>query len=176
MSAMAPQITSLTIVHSKVYSRRRSKKTPKLRVTGLCVGNSPVTGEFPAPSASNEENASIWWRHHEGSRSLHYVPLMLYHIKGNWGLWSYCKIYVDLRLPRLICWYVVVIFNQVCKAQVTLCRSFFVDVPDHSRPPRSVMIESKPSNSGLNSRSLCVQDCEYDLSTTLVRRECLIRS
>ena len=28
--------------------RRRWKKTPKIRVTGLCVGNSPVTGEFPA--------------------------------------------------------------------------------------------------------------------------------
>ena len=28
--------------------RRRSKKTSKLRVTGLCEGNSPVTGEFPA--------------------------------------------------------------------------------------------------------------------------------
>ena len=28
--------------------RRRSKQTPKLRVTGLCAGNSPVTGEFPA--------------------------------------------------------------------------------------------------------------------------------
>ena len=27
--------------------RRRWKKTPKLRVTGLCEGNSPVTGEFP---------------------------------------------------------------------------------------------------------------------------------
>ena len=28
--------------------RRRSKKTSKLRVTNLCAGNSPVTGEFPA--------------------------------------------------------------------------------------------------------------------------------
>ena len=27
--------------------RCRSKKTSKLRVTGLCEGNSPVTGEFP---------------------------------------------------------------------------------------------------------------------------------
>ena len=27
--------------------RRRSKKTSKLRFTGLCEGNSPVTGEFP---------------------------------------------------------------------------------------------------------------------------------
>ena len=42
----------------------RSKKTSKLRVTGLCVGNSPGTGEFPAQMASNAENVSIWWRHH----------------------------------------------------------------------------------------------------------------
>ena len=44
--------------------RRRSKKTSKLRVVGLCAGNSPVTGEFPAQRASNAENVSIWWRHH----------------------------------------------------------------------------------------------------------------
>ena len=36
-----------------------------LRVTGLYVGNSPGTGEFPAQRASYAENASIWWRHHE---------------------------------------------------------------------------------------------------------------
>ena len=42
----------------------RSKKTSKLRVTGLCAGNSPGTGEFPAQMASNAENVSIWWRHH----------------------------------------------------------------------------------------------------------------
>ena len=45
--------------------RRRSKKKSKLRATGLCAGNSPVTGEFPAQMASNAENVSIWWRHHE---------------------------------------------------------------------------------------------------------------
>ena len=44
--------------------RHRSKKTSKLRVTGLCEGNSPVIGEFPAQRASNAENVSIWWRHH----------------------------------------------------------------------------------------------------------------
>ena len=43
---------------------RRSKKTSKLGVTGLCEGNSPVTGEFPVQRASNAENVSIWWRHH----------------------------------------------------------------------------------------------------------------
>ena len=44
--------------------RRRSKKTSNLRVSGLCMGNSPVTGEFPAQMASYAENVSIWWRHH----------------------------------------------------------------------------------------------------------------
>ena len=47
------------------WFRRRSKKTSKLRVTGLCVENSPVTGEFPAQRASNEEDVSIWWCHHD---------------------------------------------------------------------------------------------------------------
>ena len=47
--------------------RRKSKKTSKLRVTGLCAGNSPGTGEFPAQMASYAENVSIWWRHHVSS-------------------------------------------------------------------------------------------------------------
>ena len=37
MGAIASQITSLTIVYSTVYS----KKISKLRLTGLCAGNSP---------------------------------------------------------------------------------------------------------------------------------------
>ena len=45
--------------------RRRSKKTPKLCATGLCVENSPGTSEFPAQMASNAENVSIWWHHHD---------------------------------------------------------------------------------------------------------------
>ena len=44
--------------------RHRSKKTSELCVTGLCAGNSPVTGEFPPQKASNTENVSIWWHHH----------------------------------------------------------------------------------------------------------------
>ena len=44
--------------------RRKPKKTSKLRVNGLCAGNSPGTGEFPAQMASYAENVSIWWRHH----------------------------------------------------------------------------------------------------------------
>ena len=45
--------------------RCRSKKTSKLWVTCLCAGNWPVTGEFPTQRASNAENVSIWWRHHD---------------------------------------------------------------------------------------------------------------
>ena len=51
--------------------RRRLKKTSKLRITGLCAGNSPVTGEFPAQRASNAENVSISWRHHDDTVTSH---------------------------------------------------------------------------------------------------------
>ena len=44
--------------------RHRSEKISKLCLTGLCVGNSSVTGEFPGQMASNAEKVSIWWRHH----------------------------------------------------------------------------------------------------------------
>ena len=40
--------------------RRRSKKTSKLRATGLCAGNSAGTGEFPAQMASNAGNVPSW--------------------------------------------------------------------------------------------------------------------
>ena len=54
---------------------RRSKKTSKLRVTGLCVGNSPGTGEFLVQMASNAENVSIRWRHHGHRGSICHTPL-----------------------------------------------------------------------------------------------------
>ena len=71
-SAMASQITTLTTVYSTVNSRHRLKKPSMLHLTGLRVGNSPVTGEFPAQWASNAENVSIWWRHHV-YQMLHYT-------------------------------------------------------------------------------------------------------
>ena len=71
MDPMASQITSLTSVYSTVYSGA-DKITSKLRVTDLCEGNSPAICDFPAQRASNAENVSIWWRHHE-----------------LWGLWRW---------------------------------------------------------------------------------------
>ena len=79
MSTMASQITSLTIVYSTVYLRRRLKKTSKLRVTGLCEGNSPAIGEFPAQRACNAENVYSWWRHHQYQSLLVWrIPYMDY--------------------------------------------------------------------------------------------------
>ena len=61
--------------------RRRSKKTSKLRVTGLCAGNSPGTGEFPAQMTSNAENVSIWWRHHVSAwRHFYQSTFTVYHL------------------------------------------------------------------------------------------------
>ena len=62
MCAMASQITSLNIVYSTVYSGADKKKHQS--------SASPVTGEFPAPMASNAENVSIWRRHHAVKRAV----------------------------------------------------------------------------------------------------------
>ena len=61
MSGMASQITSIMIVYPTVYT---GADPTKLRVTGLCAGNSPMTGEFPAQMASYAENVPILSRHH----------------------------------------------------------------------------------------------------------------
>ena len=47
MGATASQITGISIVCLTVCSGA-DKKTSKLRVTGLCEGNRPVTGGFPS--------------------------------------------------------------------------------------------------------------------------------
>ena len=64
----------------KCLFKRRSKKTPKFRVTGLCGWNSPVTGKFPEQRASNTENVLIWWRHDESMSermsTLHFAVLL----------------------------------------------------------------------------------------------------
>ena len=77
--------------------RRRSKKISKLRVTGLCAGNSPVTNEFPGQRASNAENVSVWWRHHVWYKRL--MPLRNYIMYNTLKhtLW-----YFDLQMLTLL--------------------------------------------------------------------------
>ena len=82
MTTIASQITSLTVVYSIVYSDADQRKTSKLHVTGLCVGNSPGTGEFPAQMASYVENVSIWWRHHVSIIKIRKLWACLFFIMG----------------------------------------------------------------------------------------------
>ena len=59
-SAMAYLVTGVPTVYSyRLFRRRRSKKTTKLRVTGLWMGDSPATGNLPAERASNAENVTL---------------------------------------------------------------------------------------------------------------------
>ena len=60
VSAMASKITG---VLTEPFVQ--AQKISKLRLTGLCKWNTPVTGDFPAQRASNAEIVSIWWRLHK---------------------------------------------------------------------------------------------------------------
>ena len=62
MSAVASPTTSVLL--NRLF-RRISMKAAKRRVTGLCEATPPVTGGFPAQRASDAENVSIWWHHHD---------------------------------------------------------------------------------------------------------------
>ena len=100
--------------------RRRSQKTSKLRVTGICAANSTMTGEFRAPS--NTENISSWWRHHDAARSAHefnleYIFRKVYseklgpNLQGANGLIWYRTPVISLSTRCvLITWCLLVIF------------------------------------------------------------------
>ena len=64
MSAMSSQITGISTVYSTVFSGADKMEHHSPCLTGLCEGNSPVTGEFPSQRASNAENVSDSWRLH----------------------------------------------------------------------------------------------------------------
>ena len=61
---MASQITSLTSVYSTVIQAQIKENIKAPHHWPLC-GEFTGTGEFSAQRASNVENVSIWWRHHD---------------------------------------------------------------------------------------------------------------
>ena len=71
-SAMVSPITSLTIVYSIIFSGADQRKHQ----------SSAVTGEFHAQRASNAENVSIWWRHHE--QGLYKNVLLVIEVDMQW--------------------------------------------------------------------------------------------
>ena len=109
--------------------RRRSKKTSKLRVTGLCVGNSPVTGEFPAQMASNAENVPIWWCHHA------YLRLRLRRIFNT----QLC-----MRFHNSIwCCYQIIYFQTICNGLFVTCFVYISYMPNHNTKFLSIQIRAK---------------------------------
>ena len=61
MGTVASQITSITIVYSTVYSDADQSKHQSSASLAFVWG----IHRFPAQMASNAENVSIWWRHHD---------------------------------------------------------------------------------------------------------------
>ena len=59
MSAMVSPIIGVSIVFWTVCSGADQRKHKKIRVTCLCEGISPVTGEFPTQRSCNAENVSF---------------------------------------------------------------------------------------------------------------------
>ena len=93
----------------KCLFRRRWKKTSKLRVTDLCDGYSPVTGEFPAQRDSNAENVSIWWRHHIIYLCRHFYQICtrddIYWINASSRNW-----FMNTNDGLMICWIIILSF------------------------------------------------------------------
>ena len=77
MSAMAYQITNLTIVYSSVYAGANQRKRQSSALLAFVRGilrwpvNSPQR-------ASNAEYVSIWWRHHVLTRMWYKSPKKFY--------------------------------------------------------------------------------------------------
>ena len=84
--------------------RRRSKKTSKPYVTALCARNSPVTGEFPAQTASDAENVSISWRHH----AEHMVLWLVFNFAGRKFQTLELKYPKDFTPNWIVCWIQVI--------------------------------------------------------------------
>ena len=59
MIAVLYQITGVSVVYWTAVSDAFQRKHQSSASLAF------VTGEFPAQMASNAENVSIWWRHHE---------------------------------------------------------------------------------------------------------------
>ena len=93
MGATASQIIGLTIVFSTVYletDRRKHQSSASLAfVRGIHRG--PVNSSHTW-MASNAENVSIWWRHHEKVLN-DFCGTLLCSLRLWWSMTSWCKLH-----------------------------------------------------------------------------------
>ena len=132
MSAMASQITSPAIVYSSNYSG--AKKTSKPRITGLCEGNSPVTGEFPPQGDSNAENVSIWWRHHVSCNVLSYFTIAVFECMCACDLCILFMLPLEIHEANVICWPVNLI-NLIASHLISISISISSYLISYYLPP-----------------------------------------
>ena len=78
MSAMSSQITSPTSVYSTVYSGVDQRKHQSSASLAFVRGIHRWPVNSPHKKASNAENVSIWWRHHDPVRSAHLAGFCFY--------------------------------------------------------------------------------------------------
>ena len=82
MSAIASQITSVSVVSSTVCSGADQRKHHSSALLA-CEGNPPVTDGFSLQRASNTENVSIWRRHYGSQTSdIEHMEVCIFKING----------------------------------------------------------------------------------------------
>ena len=74
MSAIASQITSVSIVCSTICSGADKKSSASLALRGESTGGRWI----PLKKASDEENVCIWWRHHVAICRWHHAVQLLH--------------------------------------------------------------------------------------------------
>ena len=101
LNTMASQITGVSIVYSTVCSDADQRKYQSSASQAFVRGIHRWPVNSPAQSASNAENASIWWHHyantsyHSGgeygkSRSVPYLPMFWLFVSTGQQLLWYC--------------------------------------------------------------------------------------
>ena len=100
MGTMASQITTHGSLLNRLF-RQRSNKTPKLRITDLCAGNSPVTDEFPNKRPVTREKINLmtssWWKMMAIFVTIRSI------LKQFWPIFStYIWLYISLRWHRTL--------------------------------------------------------------------------
>ena len=86
------------------FVQAQIKETPKLRVSGLCNGNAPVTGGFPSQRASNAENFPFDRRH----RANWWIKLICFDESGICSLMKFITIVCPSSLQPFV------IYPYVC--------------------------------------------------------------
>ena len=103
MSAMAYQITSLTIVYSVVYSGADQRKHQSSASLAFIRGIHRWPVNSPHKMASNAENVSIWWRHHTTEVYCKTSTISLAHgISDCVCKWWYFALNACLRAKRIM--------------------------------------------------------------------------